>query len=227
MNLPRSRPMPRAPEDSPPCRSPPEHPLPAPCCNRRQGNTQKQPQRARVEDDRSRSFSLRNSAGFYLSRQMLASALESPSRVHVTATAGGADAIALLSSARYRIVILALPVVARESLLDDMVRRSDQTPVILIIDPDERPPQRPYPSNVKELLTKPVQIPRLKILIRRAADARAARTGLRTPPASRRVDRRVRRGRELAVSGRDGAGIPCRAGTAGSVGGPGSATIAL
>lgn len=98
-------------------------------------------------------------------RQLLAFGLERPPRVHVTTTADGSGAISLLSSARYRIVILALPVEARESLLDDMVRRSDPTPVILIIDPDERPPQRPYPSNVKSLLTKPVQIPRLKILI--------------------------------------------------------------
>src|SRR5216684_4299698 len=54
-------------------------------------------------------------------RQLLASGLETPSRVHVTTTADGAGAISLLSSARYRIVILALPVVARELLLDDMV----------------------------------------------------------------------------------------------------------
>ncbi len=98
-------------------------------------------------------------------RQLLASGLETPSRVHVTTTADGAGAISLLSSARYRIVILALPVVARELLLDDMVRRSDTTPVIIITDTDERPPQRPYPSNVKIELAKPVQIPRLKILI--------------------------------------------------------------
>jgi CheY-like chemotaxis protein len=98
-------------------------------------------------------------------RQLLASGLEKPSRVHVTTTADGAGAIALLSSARYRVVILALPVVARELLLDDMVRRSDPTPVILIMDPEERPPQRPYPSNVKHLLAKPIQLPRLKVLI--------------------------------------------------------------
>ena len=96
--------------------------------------------------------------------QLLKFGLESAGRVHVT-TADGADAITLLSSASYRIVILALPAVASFVLLDDMVRRSDPTPVIVIIDSEERPPQRPYPSNVKGLLTKPIRIPHLKLLI--------------------------------------------------------------
>ena len=40
---------------------------------------------------------------------------------------------------------------------------------------------------------------------RRAADARAARTGVRASRAPRRVDRGVRRGNRVAVSGRDAA----------------------
>ncbi len=40
---------------------------------------------------------------------------------------------------------------------------------------------------------------------RRAADTRTARAGIRAPRASRRVDRGVRRGVGLAVSGRDAA----------------------